>query len=358
MLHILPDLLKMENGALVENEQDWKKRREEILDLLRREIYGFPPPVLSPGKGEILSENSKCCAGHAHLQEIKITAETEKEPFSWPVKFFCPVSPGPHPLFILLNFRPDAYDMYFPAEEIIDHGFALAVIYYEDITSDKPHTWDKLASCFERPKDGTGFGALTLWAWAASRTLDHFLTRPEIDKNQIAVIGHSRLGKTALWCGAQDERFRYVFSNDSGCAGAALEKIHHPGSETTEIISRVFPHWFCENYRKYADHPEIMPFDQHFLLAASAPRFVCVGSASLDEWADPYGEQLSCLAASPAWEALGKEGFIGPKYPAKVGSAYLSGSVGYQLRDGIHFLSRQDWLQYMAFIQKHREKES
>ena len=116
---------------------------------------------------------------------------------------------------------------------------------------------------------------------------------------------------------------------------------------------RNFPYWFCENYEQYNGRPDALPFDQHFLVAASAPRFVCVGSASLDAWADPYAEQLSCLAASPAWEVLAKEGYIGPKNPASIGSAFLEGSVGYQLRDGIHFLSRNDWLCYMAFMKKH-----
>ena len=353
MLKHLPDILKMENGTTVQNAQDWAIRREEILALLRKEIYGFPPPVLAPGQGKVVETNPKCCAGHAVLETVEITIQTEKGPFQFPFRLFMPTAPGPHPLFLLLNFRPEPYDMYFPAEEIIDNGFALAVIYYQDVTSDKKDAWDKLAACFDRPTDGTGYGALTLWAYAASRALDYLAIRPEIDREHMGIIGHSRLGKTALWCGAQDERFRYVYSNDSGCAGAALEKCKHEGAETTRIICGNFPYWFCENYQNYIDHPENLPFDQHFLLAASAPRYVCVGSASLDAWADPVGEQLSCVAASPIWQALGMEGYIGPQNPAQIGSAYLEGEVGYQLRDGIHFLSRRDWLNYMAFMRKH-----
>lgn len=353
MFHTLPEILKMQDGAPVQTTEDWKKRREEILTILRQEIYGFPPPVAAPAQGEVLNRNAQCCAGHAVLEEIQITVQTEKGPFSFPLKFFVPTSPGKHPLFLLINFRPDAYDRYFPAEEIIDHGFALAVLYYQDVTTDKKETWDRLAECFIRPTDGTGYGALTLWAWAASRSLDYLLTRPEVDEGHVGVIGHSRLGKTALWCAAQDERFQYAFSNDSGCAGAALEKIRHDGGETTKDIVRNFPYWFCENYQQYIDHPEKMPFDQHFLIGAIAPRKVCVGSASKDAWADPYSEQLSCVAASPVWKKLGMRGFIGPESQAMVGESFLDGDIGYHLREGVHFLSRQDWLQYMAFMKKH-----
>lgn len=349
-MQFTPDLMTMQNGTPV---QDWEMRRQELLTLLENHIYGKTPPVRSPGTGRIVHTDPKCCSGHARLESIEITAETEKGMYSYPMHLFMPEKPGRHPLFLLINFRPDPYDMYFPAEEIIDNGFALAVIHYNDMTSDDGDMANGLAGQFTRPTDGTGYGKINLWAWGASRALDYLLTREDVDTDHVAVIGHSRLGKTALWCAAQDTRFRYAFSNDSGCAGAALEHIKHAGAETTEVISRVFPYWFCENYRQYANHPEKMPFDQHFLLAAIAPRSVCVNSASQDDWADPYSEQLCCLAASPAWTHLGLRGFIGPETPAKIGESFHAGQVGYYLRDGVHFLGRSDWLQDMAFVKKH-----
>lgn len=350
----LPDLTMFQSGKPVVCPEDWQARREEILDLLCREIYGFSPAVLAPGRETIRHREPKCCSGHAVLESVDITVETEKGPFSFPMKLFLPKGQEKCPLFLLLNFRPDAYDMYYPAEEIIDHGFALAVIYYEDITTDDENWENGLAGCFTRPQNGTGYGKIGLWAWAASRALDALLSRPQIDEKHVAVIGHSRLGKTALWCAAQDPRLQYAISNDSGCAGAALEKVKQsPLSETTQVITEKRPHWFCENYQRYAGHPEKMPFDQHFLLSLIAPRFVCVGSASQDVWADPYGEQLCCVAASPAWKILGKQGYIGPETPAKVGDAFREGEIGYHLREGIHFLGRADWLEYMDFIRLH-----
>ena len=353
MLKHLPNVLKMENGTLVQNAHDWQIRREEILFLLRKEIYGFPPPVLAPGQGKITEEKTKCCAGHAVLEKIEITVQTEKGPFQFPVNLFMPTAPGPHPLFLLLNFRPDEYDMYYPAEEIIDQGFALAVIYYQDVTSDRKEAWDKLAACFARPADGTGYGALTLWAYAASRALDYLLTRPDVDKDHIGVIGHSRLGKTALWCGAQDERIRYVFSNDSGCAGAALETCKHKGGETTKDILRNFPYWFCENYEKYNGHPEALPFDQHFLMACHAPGLVYLTGATGDAGMDPMSEFLSCCAASEVYKVLGKQGLVHENAMPAPGQPLQEGEIGFHIREGGHCLTRTDWQHFMNFFKKH-----
>ena len=244
----LPDLLKLNDGTRVETAEAWQQRRRELLDVLGREVYGYSPEAPACVKGTVRAVDKKCCSGHARVETIDISFAAEKGSFSFPIQFFVPENKKKNPLFLLLNFRPDTYDMYFPAEEILDNGFALAVIYYQDITSDNGDFTDKLAGLYSRKYDGTDWGKISMWAWGASRALDYLLTREEVDAENIAVIGHSRLGKTALWCAAQDERFSFAFSNDSGCAGAALERIKHEDAETVEIITRVFPYWFCEKY--------------------------------------------------------------------------------------------------------------
>ena len=132
----------------------------------------------------------------------------------------------------MLNFRPDVYDCYLPSEEVIDNGFAVATVCYKDITADNCDFKSGIAVHYPREDENTAWGKIGMWAFCASRMVDYFGERPEIDTEQIAVIGHSRLGKTALWCGAQDPRIRYVISNDSGCSGAAYERIKHDGAET------------------------------------------------------------------------------------------------------------------------------
>lgn len=189
-----------------------------------------------------------------------------------------------------------------------------------------------------------------MWAWAASRALDFLLTLDLFDPERIAVEGHSRLGKTALWCGAQDTRFRYVFSNNAGCSGDAITR----GKKGEDIgyITKTFGYWFCDRYKDYAgDGIEKMPFDQHWLIAASAPRHVAVGASSLDEWADPESENLCCAAASPAWEAFGKPGFVAPEDRfVGVDESYSDGYVAFHNREGEHSPCLADWRVYTDII--------
>ena len=344
-----PDILTFADGRAVTPE-NFSEHRAEMLDILRKNAYGYFPPAPEKVRGEIEYSNDSTCSGHARAAKVTISFDTPKGEFSFPVNYFEPTGEGKKPLILLINFRPDRYDKYYPAEEIIDNGFAVAAVHYGDITSDDGDFSDGLAGMFDRPTDGTGFGKITLWAYGLSRMVDFFSTLDNIDTDNIGVIGHSRLGKTALWCGANDERIKYICSNDSGCMGAAYNRTRHEGGETIEIITRVFPFWFCENLFAYKENIEGLPFDQHYLIGASAPRYVCVNSATQDTWADPYSEQLACAGASPLWELLGKKGFAEGEKQAENGDCLNSGDIAYNLRDGVHFLGRTDWNNFMKFI--------
>lgn len=354
-----PDVLTFRDGRPVSSPAAWPERRQEILSLLTEHLFGQLPPVCGPTQGEMyFREHRRICAGFAVLEEWRITAQTEKEPYTFPMHLFLPKDRPRCPAVLLINFRPDLYDRYVPAEKITRNGMAVAVINYQDITSDNGDFTNGVAPLFTRAADGTGWGKISLWAWGASRAMDVLMEHPDIDHNNIAVLGHSRLGKTALWCGANDERFRFVLGNGSGCAGAAFERVKHEGSETMAIIAQKFPYWFAGNYVAHAGDPaETLPFDQHLLLAASAPRFVAVGSGEIDYWADGYSEQLSCIGASPAWVLHGLPGYRGPKVQLRAGTASAAGCVGCHRRPGAHYLSELDWERYMAFMQKHLKTE-
>lgn len=346
-MDLYPDLLRFSDGRPV-TADDAGRRVAQIRDILAAEEYGFSPPPPPKVSLTTLNREKKCCAGHAVLESERLTFETERGPFSFGFRAFLPTDGKKHPVFLLLNFRPDAYDMYCPSEEIIDNGFALLSVCYADIAADSDDCTSGIACMYD--KDKYSWGKIAMWAYGASRIVDALPSFEGIDCGNIAVIGHSRLGKTALWCAAQDKRIRFACSNGSGCAGAAYERLKHKGAEDTEAIVRKFPYWFCEKYASYAGSPQAMPFDQHFLLGCMADRYVSVASAAADLWADPYSEQLSCLAASGLCHLCGKSGFTGPETPAKAGDRFAGGSIAYSLRDGIHFLSRADWLFHMDFV--------
>ncbi len=340
----LPELLNFRDGTPVTADR-WEERRREILELLKDEEYGHAPEGPFTVTSEVVKYADNEYAGKAVASTVRIDVRADDGAFSFNIAQYIPKTEGKVPAIVFLNFRPDTPDKYYPIEETLDRGYATFRIYYNDITNDAIDE-SGLASAFDRSK--YDWGKISMWAWAASRVRDYVETLSNIDQDNVAVLGHSRLGKTALWCAANDTRFTYACVNDSGCSGDAITRCK-TGEHVGDIYN-VFPHWFTKNYAKYMDNEDAMPFDQHFLVAAVAPRYVISGTAVEDTWADPYSQFLSGVAATPAYELLGLDGVITPDEMPTADTVLLDGSIGYFLRSGRHFLSRYDWNRYMDFI--------
>ncbi len=334
---------------------DPETRRKEIVKLLSEHIYGCTPDFKSTVTAEPFYQRKSVFADKGNSAHYKVTVTTPGGDFTFPLYLLTPATDKKVPLIINLTFEMKQPSGIVPDEEILDRGVAMARIYYQDIAADSrddPFTAG-VAPLFPR-EDGcrTLWGKLGMWAWAASRALDFLMTLDLFDPEKIAVQGHSRLGKTALWCAAQDTRFTYCFSNNAGCSGDAVTR--GKAGEQIAFITKTFPYWFCDKYKDYVDDGiEQMPFDQHFLLAAIAPRHVAVGASHLDTWADPDSEFLCCKAASDAWNAWGKPGFIAPddRLP-EIGESFDDGYVAYHKRRGSHCCVREDWMTYIDFMLK------
>ena len=325
--------------------------REEMLDVLLKEQYGYIPEKPQEISFEVMDNYiSNFCAGNADCKKVTVNCKINGKDFSFPCYATIPNAQGKFPFFVHINFRDDVPDRYQPTEELIDNGFAVLSFCYEDVTSDNKDFKNGLAGVLfpNGRKNPTDAGKLAMWAWGAQRVLDFAETLPhKLDMEHACVCGHSRLGKTALLAGATDTRFKYIYSNDSGCSGAAITRGKR--GEDVAAICETFPFWFCENYYKYIDKEDKMPFDQHYLVASISPRFVMVGSAYEDVWADPQMEMLSCFAASKAF----KEGFICENRLPKIDDVFIDGNPAYHLRAGLHYFSRLDWQRFIKFIRKH-----
>ena len=325
---------------------------DEIRELLLKEEYGYLPKGETVVSAGIVEEKSRFACGKAVHIKLDFTIKGAFGEYTFPLYYTKLLSDKKVPCFIHINFRDNVPDMYQPTEEIIDNGYSVLSFCYKDVTSDDGDFTNGLAGVIYPGGERGEYdcGKIGLWAWAAMRVMDYAQTLPELDHGRITVIGHSRLGKTALLAGMMDDRFFCAISNNSGCSGAALSR--EKEGESIRVICTVFPFWFNKNYPKYMDNEDKLPFDQHYLLAANSNHLVYVASASEDEWAGPKNEYLSCIAASSYFEKQGKAGFIHPDRLAQTGDVFAEGNIAYHLREGKHYLGRYDWQKYIEFLNK------
>lgn len=390
----LPALLELSDGSAVTDAAIWRERRRpELLALFSDHVYGRTPQDAVAVRSQVRESTDSALGGLARRQQVRLwfgpgDGTDPAQPHA-DVLIYSPADArGPVPAFLGLNFygnhattadpavqlptgwvpqRP-ALGMpehrateaaravnarRWPAEAVLQRGYALVTAYAGDFDPDFHDGFHNgIHPLFEsqaesRPENA--WGTIGAWAWGLSRILDYLGQVPAIDENRVAVLGHSRLGKTALWAGAQDERFALVISNNSGCGGASLARRNF--GESIKRINSTFPHWFAPRYRTYAGREAELPIDQHALIALMAPRPVYVASATEDLWADPRGEFLSAWHAGAVYELFGHAGLPSDAFPEPDRS--LQGRVGYHRRTGKHDVLLADWQHFLDFADRH-----
>lgn len=392
----LPDPLVTEAGEAVTTADQWNKvRRPELVKLFERHVYGVSPPACEV-RSHLVSEQT-VLDGSARRREVDVLLGPSEDALTMRLLIYVPTgTDGPVPAFMGLNFsgnhsvdpdptislnpgwfrekRDGTTDGHKTTEKargtaadrwqvpmILSRGFGLVTIYYGDIDPDFDDGFEngihgKLGDRVNGVEPESRWGSIAGWAYGLSRALDYIQSAPDlgIDGKRVAVIGHSRLGKTALWAGASDPRFALVISNNSGCGGAALSR--RAIGETVGRINTSFPHWFCDQFTKYNENESACPVDQHELIALVAPRPIYIASATEDRWADPKGEFLSATAADPVYRLLGTDGMGGEVAPTQwpdPEQPVSSGTIGYHLRSGKHDVTAYDWQQYLDFADRH-----
>ena len=343
--------------------------REEMIEIMQREEYGYlPENDFEYTVSNCKVRDRRLAKGEVIYSTVDFTLTNKNGSHTFPINQFLHTDGNKYPTIVHIAGRYPGN--FVPEEEIVEEGYNLIIFKYTDITSDDGDFTTGIAPLVfpDGRLNDTDCGKIGLWAFTNMRVLDYLLTLDCVDEKNVAIVGQSRLGKTALVTGMLDERFAFSLSNNAGCSGDTLSRGNSglPDAdgnfavekefrgETVARITTVFPYWFCKNYLKYAEQNYGTNFDQHYVLASIAPRNVCVTSAELDYWADQKGEQLCCLAASEAWEKMGLVGLEECDRYLEPNEKLLKGNVGFSMTPTTHFLSRHSWHNYMEFIRIHR----
>ena len=398
--YTLPEALVSASGEKIDSAAKWKQqRRGEILRMFESEVYGRTPSMPLQDIRAVVTEGpTDAMEGRATRKQVTVYFTAKDDGPRMDILLYSPKGKPNSPAFIGYNFEGNHAVTTDPAvklahswmrnnekegiaenkateksrgseksrwsiDRIIERGYAVATIYYGDVDPDFDDGFQNgVQPLFYHPgqtQPGPDeWGSIGAWAWGMSRALDYLETDQDIDAQHVAVLGHSRLGKTSLWAGALDERFALVISNNSGCGGAALSKRWF--GETVNRINTSFPHWFCDYFNKYNHNEAALPVDSHELIALIAPRPVYIASAVDDKWADPYGEYLAAVHADPVYRLLGTNG-LGGDNPSEISPGLdqplLSGQIGYHIRTGGHDVLPYDWEQFMNFADRHFGKK-
>ncbi len=371
----LPALLVSAEGKAITTPDEWVKvRRPQILSLFSNLVYGRVPAPASPIKiaFQVTKTDRDYMKGKATRKDVAIRISNDRGKAEMLILVFVPnKADGPSPAFLMHSFNdtrthgfrrsirePEKTYNGLPLGELFDRGYAFVAVYQQDLVGHNEVSFDRsIQRLFYRkgqsfPK-ANEWGVLSAVAWGAMRAMDYLETDDDVDHARVAIMGHSKMGKAALWTAAQDERFAMAISAQSGCAGAALWR-RRCGETLAKMVTR-FPYWLCRNAWKFVNQEDDLPVDQHMLLALIAPRPVYVHSGVEDTWADPRGEYLGAYHASEVYRLLGKKGLTSEKSPP-VGKPIIKSDVGYHIREGGHSVEMYDWHRFLDFADHHFKK--
>jgi len=384
----VPDPLMTFQQKKVNNVKNWeKKRRPELMNFFTQNMFGEIPGELKISSYKVVEESDDAFNGKAKRKQVELIFEKNGKTLDFTILMYLPKNVAKAPVFLGYNFIgnhsvhndpniiiSDAWSENRPTlgivnnqfteqsrgvrsnrwdiEKMLDSGMGLATIYYGEVDPDKNDFTDGIHPLLyvddQKQPANNEWGSIAAWSWGLSRAMDYLEKDEDVDALKVIVFGHSRLGKTSIWAGVTDQRFAAVISNNSGCGGAALSK--RKFGETVWRINNSFPHWFCKNFHNYSNKENLMPVDQHELLALIAPRPLYVASAQEDQWADPRGEFLSAFYATPVYQLYGKKGISTMEMPAV--NTPIQNTVAYHIRTGGHGVTDYDWEQYIKWAKE------
>jgi hypothetical protein len=382
--YTLPDPLLLANGQKVRDAGAWsKKRRPEIVRLFEENQYGRSPGRPADMSFDVFDKGTPAFEGKATRRQVTVYFSRNKSgPKMDLLVYLPPDARKPVPLFLNISFTANSSAVNDPGIKpgevwgrdkkrgpvsqggalgrldplpFLAQGIGVATVYYGDIEPDfqggLPNSVRSLYIKAGQTEPGPNeWGAIAAWGWGLSRALDYFETDKDVDSKRVAIFGISRLGKTVLWAGARDTRFKVVIASCSGEGGAALSRRNYGETIKHLVAPPRFPYWFATNYQKFGDHVDQFPVDAHMLIALIAPRALLLQTGDTDGWSDPKGEFVAAVAASPVYRLLGKTALDSDQMPP-AGEPLLN-TLGYYMHKGGHGTVPSDWELFLKFLQK------
>jgi len=358
---VLPDPFVSAKGEIIRSVEAWEGiKRPELLKVFADQVYGPIPMDFDDIKFENVKESQNPYPDLAILREVDISVLRKCEMHTMRLNVFLPkTGQGKYPVFLLINHRPKnpdgilQEDGFWPVKELLERGYATASFHVETVAPDDKENFQNgvISNLYpEELEKPDGMRALAAWGWGAMRAMDYFEWSDSIDEDKAVIVGHSRGGKAALWCGANDPRWKVVIPNESGCGGAALSRRRF--GETVKRINTNFPFWFTDNFKNFNDREDALPIDQHLLVSCVAPRSIYIASAIEDQWADPKGEFLSLKLGSRVYTDIYGMKLDFPENFINQQRTIQTGPIGYHIRDGKHDLTLYDWERFMDFVDR------
>ena len=384
--YVLPELLTLSNGHKVTDAKTWsEQRRPELLKLFEAIEYGKMPDAPAGIHFDVFDKGTPAFNGKAIRKQVTVyfTRDTGNK---MDLLIYLPANTNkPVPLLLNVSFvannqatddpgvkmgevwtkegkkikadQPSRFGK-MNIEQFIDAGIGFACIYYGDIEPDfkdgiKYGIRKRYLEPGQQQPAANEWGAISAWAWGLSRAMDYFETDKQIDAKRIALQGASRLGKTALWTGVHDTRFKVVIASISGEGGAAISRRNY-GENIKHITdtSRYY-YQFAPNYHSYAGKVDSLPFDAHMLVALMAPRPLLLQTGDTDYWSDPKGEFLSAQAATKVYELFGLKGPGNAAMPAANDTSLLMNPLGYYMHAGGHAVLPEDWQLFIRYLKQY-----
>ena len=376
--YTLPDPLVFQNGQPVRTANQWvKQRRPEIIRLYESEIFGRVPERAPKVTFTVAETDSNVLDGAAVRKHVVGHLGDNPGGPTVSVLLYLPAkAKGRVPVLLHLTFsgndpgetntstsapggRPRSSETG-PLANILARGYGYATVRYTEFEGDDAAHALRLARMLALAPGQTKpapdeWGTISVWAWGASRVLDYLETDPAVDAKRVALIGHSRLGKTALWAGARDPRFALLFASCSGEMGASLARRDY--GETVDDVAANFPWWLAGNFQKYVGHWNDMPVDAHMVIALNAPRPVFITGGTQDQWADPRGEFLAAVAAGPVYRLLGQKD-LGQTEGPPLDMPLITGALGFHYHTGPHAITPADWQAFFDFAERYLKPAS